>query len=174
MKRRSFLCGGLAVLIQIGVAVRKVSADDAPIISDADWKKAREVLDEMKEAGVPLDHVRFAPPDLTPDEKERLKRYRVVKYKDWKAMDDAARRAALDNVKNLNENYFVCLPDGNVYSITDDDDFEGRATNYDQWPAGFLTDAEYDELIRLRDGSSSSNSNAAQPPEKPGGGGGGD
>jgi hypothetical protein len=173
MNRRLFLLGLGAGVLASGAAFPTRGQG----VTDADMKQARKTLDSMKADGIPLDRFRFPDPEtLTAEDRERLKRYRVIKIKDWRAMNAEAKQQAIANLTEANPDYFVCLPDGNIYAIADDDDFYDKVTNYELMPAGLLTEAEFEELDRLRQApsGSSSSSNTSQPPEKPGGGGGGD
>lgn len=172
MERRIFLqtTAATALILAFGFS-RTASAD----YTEAEVKEARKIMDDMKNAGVEPERFVFPDPDkMTQADKDKLKRYRIFKIKNWKGLDADGKKKAIENIEKANENYFVCLPEGNIYAIADDDEFRKKIFDADKFPDDFLTEDEKKRIERERARSSSSSSNASEPAEKPGGGGGGD
>lgn len=112
----------------------------------------RDRLDDLDKAGVPLDHIIYIDRSkLSPEQVENLKKYRVVKAKNWKGMSDEQKKTAIDNARAANPNYFVDLRTGDVYSIADDAAFDQAVKGSDNIPGGILTDEQKKKRAELQE-----------------------
>jgi len=146
----------LAVLVAAWTAPPQLAQADSP--TAAETKEMQDRLTDLNTAGVPLDHIIYVDlSKLTPDQVANLKKYKIIKGKNWKGMNADAKKTAIDNAKTANPNYFVDLRTGDVYSISDDAAFDQTVKAADNIPGGILTDDQKRERARLQEDAKKQN-----------------
>lgn len=159
-----------AALLAAWIAAPHLAQADSP--TAAETREMRDRLDDLDQAGVPLDHIIYIDrAKLTPEQVENLKKYRTVKGKNWKGMSDEQKKTAIDNTKTANPKYFVDLRTGDVYSIADDAAFDQIVKDADNIPDGILTDEQKKKRAELQEEAKKQSTGQGHADARRGGGG---
>jgi hypothetical protein len=149
MNRRQLLraAGGAFGLL---LTARLPAFADTPWYNEETLKETSKQIDSFEAAGLPITHMFFFnPKGLNQAASDRLRMHRVMKKEEWDALTPDQRKERLKELKKLNRNIFACLPDGNLYSITNEK-FITFLYKITEWPEWFLDEDEEDDFYNMR------------------------